>query len=59
MGPNSDSRAVVTPDLRVRGVQGLRVADASIVPQIPASHTASVAMMIGERVSDFLKQTWS
>lgn len=48
-----DERSVVTPQLAVRGVQGLRVADASIVPLLPRVNTNATAIMIGERVAEF------
>ena len=44
----TDERAVVDPALRVRGIDGLRVADASIMPAIPGGNTNAPAMMIGE-----------
>jgi len=44
-----DERAVVDPALRVRGIDGLRVADASIMPSITGGNTNAPAMMIGER----------
>ena len=44
----TDERAVVDPALRVRGIDGLRVADASIMPSIPGGNTNAPAMMIGE-----------
>jgi choline dehydrogenase len=54
MGAPGDADAVVGPDLRVRGVDGLRVADASIMPTIPHGNTNAPAMMIGERASDLI-----
>jgi choline dehydrogenase len=47
----SDAAAVVDPDLRVRGVQGLRVADASVAPNLCASNTNALALMIGEKAA--------
>ncbi|GEO87058.1 MULTISPECIES: GMC family oxidoreductase [Alphaproteobacteria] len=54
MGPASDPMAVVDPQLRVRGIAGLRVADASIMPSIVAGNTSAPAMMIGERAAAFI-----
>jgi len=54
MGPASDPSAVVDPRLRVHGIVGLRVADASIMPDIIGGNTSAPAMMIGERAADFL-----
>lgn len=50
----SDASAVVDAVLRVRGVPGLRVADASIMPTIPASNTNAAAIAIGEKAADLL-----
>jgi choline dehydrogenase-like flavoprotein len=49
-----DDRAVVDPQLRVRGIEGLRVADASIMPSIPGGNTNAPSMMIGERAADLV-----
>ena len=46
--------AVVDPELRVHGVEGLRVADASIMPVIPSGNTAAPTVMIGEKASELL-----
>lgn len=59
MGPDWDSDAVVDPQLRVRGIAGLRVVDASIMPVIPAGHTNAVVYMIGEKAADMIKETWN
>ena len=50
----ADADAVVDPELRVRGVQGLRVADASIMPTLIAANTNAAALMIGEKASDLI-----
>ena len=56
MGPDSDPEAVVDPRLRVRGVQGLRVADGSVMPFLPAINPCITTMMIGEKCADMLIQ---
>jgi choline dehydrogenase len=50
----TDERAVVDPELRVRGVEGLRVADASIMPSIVGGNTNAASMMIGERAAELI-----
>ena len=47
-------RAVVDPELRVYGVDGLRVADASVLPFITTGNTNAPTLMIGEKASDLL-----
>jgi choline dehydrogenase len=55
MGPASDPMAVVDQYCRVKGVSGLRVADASVMPRIPRSGGAhATVIMIGERVADWV-----
>ncbi|PWS38211.1 choline dehydrogenase [Falsiroseomonas bella] len=52
----SDDRAVLDPELRVRGVEGLRVADASVFPLIPSPNIQPAALMVGERCAEFLRR---
>jgi choline dehydrogenase len=49
-----DSMAVTTPDLRVRGIPGLRVADASVMPSVTSGNTNAPTIMIAERCAAFL-----
>ena len=49
-----DAASVVDPMLRVRGLEGLRVADASIFPTMPSANTNAPAMMVGERAAQFM-----
>ena len=55
MGDNAKT-AVVDARLRVHGVRGLRVADASVFPTIPTGNTNAPAIMVGERAADFILQ---
>lgn len=55
MGPPHDPTAVVDHELRVRGVEGLRIADASIMPTMPAANTNAASLMIGEKAADLIR----
>src|SRR5690606_15378300 len=54
MGPAADTLAVVDADLRVHGIAGLRVADASIMPTMPSCNTYAPTLMIGEKAADLI-----
>lgn len=51
----SDPTSVVDPQLRVRGVDGLRVADASVLPNVPRGNTNAPTILVGERAADLLR----
>ncbi len=51
----ADEQAVVDPELRVRGVDGLRVVDASVMPMVPRGNTNAPTIMIGERAADLIR----
>ncbi len=56
MGPASDSMAVVDQYGKVHGLEGLRVVDASVMPDCIRANTNVTTMMIGEHISDFIRQ---
>ena len=55
MGPVTDKTSVVDDQLRVHGLQGIRVVDASIMPNMPSANTYSSTMMIAEKASDMIR----
>ena len=58
MGPATDPLAVVDARLRVYGVKGLRVADASIMPMVPNAHTNIPSMVVGMKCADMIREDW-
>ena len=55
MGPDSDKEAVVDQYCRVRGVEGLRVVDSSVMPNIVRANTDLTCIVLGERAADWTR----
>lgn len=54
MGPATNSMAVVSPELKVHGIDSLRVVDASVMPSVTSSNTCAASIMIGEKGADLI-----
>ncbi|GFO33455.1 hypothetical protein PoB_005996000 [Plakobranchus ocellatus] len=59
MGDVADTSAVTDPDLRVKGIEGLRVVDASVIPSLPSGTTHIPTIMIAEKAADLIKTSFS
>lgn len=57
MGPAADTRSVVDDELRVHGIDGLRVVDASIMPMLPSANTYAATLAIAEKAADMIRGT--
>ena len=56
MGPNTDPMTVVDQFGKVHGIDGLRIGDASIMPNCVRANTNVPSMMVGEKIAEFIKQ---
>ncbi len=56
IGPNDDPMAVVDQHCKVKGIEGVWVADSSVMPKVPRANTNATAIMVGERVADWLSR---
>ncbi|KAL4255838.1 GMC oxidoreductase family protein [Pleurotus pulmonarius] len=58
MSPKGAHWGVTDPDLKVKGVRGVRVVDASVIPHMPSAHTQTPVYIIAERAADLIKESW-
>ena len=59
MGPDPKTGAVVNHELRVHGISGLRVVDASVMPRVVGGNTNAPSIMIGEKAFDIINRCWN
>ncbi|KAF8912301.1 alcohol oxidase [Mucidula mucida] len=59
MSPKGAQYGVVDPDLLVKGVEGLRIVDASVIPRLPAAHTSGPVYAMAERAADIIKAAYA
>ena len=55
---SKDPNAVVDPELKVKGLQGLRIADAGVFPEMPSINPMLTVLAIGERAAELIAQQW-
>ncbi|KAJ2935554.1 hypothetical protein H1R20_g1538, partial [Candolleomyces eurysporus] len=58
ISPKGAKHGVLDPELKVKGVKGLRVVDASAIPYVPTAHTQAAVYVLAERASDIIKASW-
>ncbi|KAF9002720.1 hypothetical protein BDQ17DRAFT_522327 [Cyathus striatus] len=58
MSPKEEKWGVTDPDGLVKGVEGVRAVDASLLPFVPAGHTQAATYAVAERISDLIKAKW-
>ncbi|KAJ3531848.1 hypothetical protein NMY22_g7988 [Coprinellus aureogranulatus] len=58
MGTRDGDQGVVDPELKLKGAEGLRIVDASVIPRVPAGHTQAPVYVLAERASDLIKASW-
>ncbi|KAJ2935553.1 hypothetical protein H1R20_g1539, partial [Candolleomyces eurysporus] len=58
ISPKGAKHGVLDPELKVKGVKGLRVVDASAIPYVPTAHTQAAVYVLAERASDLIKGSW-
>ena len=55
---NKDPNAVVDPELKIKGLQGIRIADAGVFPEMPSINPMLTVLAIGERAAEMIAQQW-